>query len=224
MAEQIPRPTSPMSLFPQINYRKESDYQKERIYYSRTTGPATEPLTLDEAVRHLQLSVGNDNAYINGLISVARDVAENATGQALMTSTWLAVCESWPVLCGRISLAVSPVSSVTSVKYYAEGSDTLTTVSSSLYTVSTAVTPAVITLSSDFTWPSLADRPDAVQVVFVAGNATAAAIAPSLKHALRILVRHYYDHPELVASGAYDELPFGLRHLLESNRVGGWIA
>lgn len=196
-----------------------------RIHYSRTTGPATEPLTLDDAVRHLQLTVNGDSTYVNSLIAVARDVAENATGQALLTSTWLAVCESWPSSCaGRISIAVSPVSSVTSLKYYAEGSTTLTTVSSSLYTVSTAVTPAVITLSSDFTYPALADRPDAVQIVFDAGNATAATIAPGLKHALRILIRHYYDHPELIASGAYDELPFGLRHLLESNRVGGWVA
>jgi uncharacterized phiE125 gp8 family phage protein len=195
-----------------------------RIHYSRTTGPASEPLTLDEAVRHLQLSVNGDNTYINSLIAVARDVAENATGQALLTSTWLAVCNDWPNSSGTLSIAVSPVTSITSVRYYAEGSATLTTVSSSLYTVSTNVTPAVITFSDDFTYPELANRPDAVQVVFVAGNATAATIAPGLKHALRILVRHYYDHPELIASGAYDELPFGLRHLLESNRVGGYCA
>jgi len=210
---------------PQINYYARGDeYQRERLHYSRTTGPTTEPLTLDEAVRHLQLAVNDDNTYVNSLIAVARDVAENATGQALITSTWLAVCEEWPVSCGRLSIAVSPVSSVSSVKYYADGANTLTTVNSSLYTVSTNVTPAVITFSDGFTSPALANRPDAVQIVFVAGNATAATIAPGLKHALRILVRHYYDHPELIASGTYDELPFGLRHLLESNRVGGWVA
>jgi len=212
-----------MSLLPQINYWRESDYQQERLHYARTVAPTSEPLTLDEAVRHLQLAVDNDNSYVTALIQAARDVAENATGQALITSTWRAACETWPRL-GRISLTVAPVTAVTAVKYYAEGSSSLTTLDAANYTVSTAVTPAVITFTDDFTAPDLADRPDAVQVTFTAGNATAAAVPPSLKHAIRILVRHYYDHPESVASGTYDELPFGLRHLLESNRVAGWVA
>ena len=61
-----------------------------RTYYTRTVAPTSEPLTLDEAVRHLQLAVGDDNSYITSLIQVARDVSENATGRALMTSTWIA--------------------------------------------------------------------------------------------------------------------------------------
>jgi uncharacterized phiE125 gp8 family phage protein len=195
----------------------------DRIHYARTVPPTTEPLTLDEAVRHLQLAVDNDNSYITALIQTARDVAENATGQVLMASTWRAACETWPTN-GRISLTVAPVTAVTFVKYYPKGSTSLTTVNAADYTVSTAVTPAVITFAETFAEPDLAERPDAVQVTFTAGNATAALVAPSLKHALRILVRHYYDHPESVASGSYDELPFGLRHLLESNRVCGWVA
>lgn len=195
----------------------------ERIHYARTVAPTVEPLTVDEAVRHLQIAVGDDSAYIQGLIQVARDVAENATGQALLTSTWRGVCETWPKN-GRISLTVAPVSAVTSVKYYADGDTVLTTVSADDYTVSTTVAPAVITFGEDFTMPDLADRPDAVQVTFTAGNATATAIPPSLKHAVRILVRHYYDYPTAVESATFTDLPLGIRHLLESNRVSGWVA
>jgi len=194
----------------------------QRIHYSRTVAPTIEPLSLDEALRHLQIGNIGDNDYIQGLIKVAREVTENATGRALMSSTWLAVCEDWPSNF-RQELIVAPVNAISHVKYYADGSDTLTTVSASNYTFSSAVSPATLTFDDDFAFPSLANRPDAVQITFTAGATTTAAVPPTLKHALRILVRHYWDNPEAVANGKTEDLPFGLRHLLESNRVSGWV-
>jgi uncharacterized phiE125 gp8 family phage protein len=196
---------------------------EHRVYYSRTAAPTVEPLSLDEAVRQLQLAVGDDNAYIQSLISVARDVAENATGRALMSATWLAATCSFPS-CNLFSLAVTPASSITSIKYYADGETTLTTLAPSNYIVTTAVSPAVIIFDEDFIAPALASRPDAVQITFMAGAATANLIPPSLKHALRILVRHFYDHPEMMATGTATELPIHLRDLLYQNRVSGWVA
>jgi len=196
---------------------------ESRVYYTRTSGPSVEPLTLDEAVRHLQLAVGDDNAYVQSLIQVARDVAEGQTGRALMNSTWLAATGEWP-RCGLLAISVAPLSAVTFVKYYAEGDTVLTTLSASEYVVATAVTPAVIVFGETFTRPSLAARPDAVQITFTAGAANPTLVDPSLKHALRILVRHYYDHPEAVAERTFTDLPYGIQHLLLSNRVAGWVA
>jgi len=193
-----------------------------RVHYSRTVAPTSEALTVDEAVRHLQLAAGDDTGYVSSLISVARDVAENATGRALMTSTWLGVTGCWPA-CGMLPLSVGPITAISSVKYYAEGETSLTTVDAADYVVSTATTPAVIVFGEDFDAPTLADRPDAVQVTFVAGAANPTQVPPALKHALRILIRHYYDHPDAVDNASFNELPFGLRHLLESNRIAGWV-
>lgn len=194
-----------------------------RTYYTRTIGPTAEPLSLDEAVRHLQLAVGNDNSYITSLIQVARDVSENATGRALMASTWVAACHSWP--CNSImSLTVSPVSAISSVKYYADGDTALTTLDPSNYSLATTISPAVVIFDEDFDAPDLADRPDAIQVTFTAGAATTAAIPPSMKHAVRLILRHYYDHPEAINDTKGVELPFGIKHLLDSNRISGWVA
>ncbi len=195
----------------------------QRIHYLRTTNPTVEPLSIEEAVRHLQLAVSDDTGYIQGLIQSARDVIEDATGRALMSSIWMAACEDWPESF-RLELSIAPVASITSVKYYAYGEATLTTVSSADYTLSSVVTPATICFDEDFTFPDLADRPDAVQVVFVAGATLPSNVPPALKHAMRILIRHFYDHPEAVVAGNFDELPFGLKHLLESHRVSGWVA
>lgn len=205
--------------FTTINTASDSN----RTYYTRTVGPTSEPLSLDEAVRHLQLAVGNDNSYITSLIQVARDVAENATGRALMTSTWIAACRAWP--CNSLlALTVSPVSAIESIKYYADGETSLTTFDSANYSLATTVSPAVVIFGEDFDAPDLADRPDAVQVTFTAGASTTAAIPPSMKHAVRLLLRHYYDHPEAVNDTKGAELPYGIKHLLDSNRVAGWVA
>jgi len=207
----------------QYRYEQANAYQKERMHFTRSTAATSEPMTVDEAIRTLQLAVSDDNSYIQALIQVARDVAENATGRALISSTWVGVCEQWPNS-GRIELSVAPVSAVSSVKYYADGASALTTVDGANYTVSTGVMPAVITLGDSFSYPSLANRPDAIQVTFTAGYANDTAVPPALKYAVRILLRHYYDNPEAAATGNFNELPFGLRHLLESHRVCGWVA
>lgn len=193
------------------------------IYYTRTAQPAVEPISLDEAVRHLQLAAGDDNAYVQALIGVARDVAERATGRAMLTQSWTASMADWPAG-GTVPLTVAPLASVASVQYYAEGETELTTLDASNYVVATGTSPAMVVFNEDFDAPSLAARPDAVRINFVAGSTTSSAIDPSLKHAVRILLRHYYDNPEAAASGSFSELPFGLRHLLESHRVAGWVA
>jgi hypothetical protein len=82
----------------------------------------------------------------------------------------------------------------------------------------------VIIFNDDFDSPSLADRPDAVQVTFTAGASNPRDIPPGLKHAVRILTRHYYDNPTASVGGTMHELPIHLRHLLESERVAGWVA
>jgi len=196
---------------------------ENRVYYSRTVAPTQEPITIDEANRQLQISVGDDIAFVSDLIRVARDVTENATGYAIMTQTRLAAMRTWPS-CGLISISVAPVNAVTSIKYYAYGETALTTLSASNYVASTVVSPAVIIFDEDFDPPALADRPDAVQITFTAGNSNPANVPPSIKHAVRILVRHFYDHPEMVATGSVNELPMNINALLMQNRVSGWVA
>ncbi len=195
----------------------------ERIHYTRTVAPTSEPLTIDEAARQLQIAVGDDNAHITTLIQVARDVVENGTGRALMASTWVGVCAEWPE-CGDIYLTVAPISAVASVKYYADGDTVLTTVDSADYVVSTLVQPAQITFDDDFEYPALANRPDAVQVTFTAGATNPRNVPPSCRHAVAILVRHYYDNPSAVSVASVNELPQHLQSLLQQNRVAGWVA
>lgn len=193
-----------------------------RVSCSRVTSPTLEAVTLPTVQTHLRVASNDETAYLQDLIAVARELVENFTGRALMTSTWLAVCRNWP-WGNLLPLSIAPVASITHIKYYAAGATTLTTLDAANYSLTSGVNPAQIVFVEGFSAPSLADRPDAVQVTFVAGATAAASVPPTLKHALLITISNFYERRAAVEDVKFSELPFGLRHLLESNRVAGWV-
>ena len=79
-------------------------------------------------------------------------------------------------------------------------------------------------LKSDTDWPDIYDRPDAVEVNFTAGYADAASVPKILRHAVLLLISHLYENRAAVSNGQVTEIPYTVKHLLESHRVGGWIA
>lgn len=125
-----------------------------------------------------------------------------------------------------IYLERSPLISVDAVKYY-DATETLQTLSSANYYALTNCQPGAVALKSTASWPDLYDRPDAVQIQFTAGHGTIASSVPqTLRQAVLFLVKHYYDNRDafVIGNGSALELPFGVKHMLESKRVGGWAA
>lgn len=198
--------------------------------YSIVTAPAAEPIAAPAAVNFLR-AYPEDEATIGALIPVAREIVENATGRALAPATWKLVASSWPVVSNwphrtgdLIALQRSPLVSITSVKYW-PGDDgaQVTMTAGTDYRAITATTPGACQIIAA-SLPDLADRPDAVEVVFVAGVAADATPA-ALRHAVLLTVAHLFEQRAPVNVGnIVNELPYGLRHLLESHRVGGWTA
>ncbi len=84
------------------------------------TAPTSEPISLDEAKIHCNVDLAN--AYHEGklqsLIKAAREKVETDTGRAIVTQTWDFTCDLFPSGVCAMHLPKSPVSSVTSVKYY----------------------------------------------------------------------------------------------------------
>jgi uncharacterized phiE125 gp8 family phage protein len=197
--------------------------------YTLTTPPAQEPLTTADAVTFLRSGGGEEEAaLIASLISAAREVVENFTRRVLLESQWRVVCADWTG--GEITWAGdvltidrSPLVSVQSVSYYALGSAVLTTLNQADYVVITGTTPGRVQLITEP--PDLAERADAVQVAFTAGASLPTAIPPTLTHAVRLLVAHFYELRTPVNVGnIVNELPMSLQHLLTSQRIGGWSA
>ena len=186
----------------------------------RVTDAASEPVTLAEAQAWLRVDSSDDADEITTLITTARQMVENATGRALISQTWRLRQSIWPdgVV---IELPASPLISVESVKYYPADGGSQATFSISSYHVLADSEPGCVVLKSTVDWPDLYDRPDAVEINFTAGYTT---VPKTLRHAVLLLLAHLYEQRSGVAIGdSVGEIPYTIKHLLESQRVGGWI-
>lgn len=186
-------------------------------------------MSIQDAVAFLRAAGGpEDTAVITSLIAVAREFVEDFTGQALISSGWRLTSDTWTggeITWGGDVMTIdrSPLVSVASVKYYADGETALTTMDAADYTVITDTDRGFVMLN--IAPPSLADRPDAVQINFTAGRASPQEIQPTLLHAVRLLVAHFYELRTPVNVGnSVNDIPLGLTHILESQRVAGFVA
>lgn len=188
------------------------------------TPAASDPVTLAEAKTHCRVDFTTDDTYITGLITAATNWVENRTGRQLVTAT---LRQSWDntglqfrpddVALGRVLtsqwmqrgdgsyrrsevwLAREPVSAVSWVKYY-DADDVQQTVSSSDYWTDFDSTPPRITPKT--VWPTIHWlRPNAFQVQFIAGYGSASSVPALLKHAIKVMVAHWYEIREPIVLG-----------------------
>jgi uncharacterized phiE125 gp8 family phage protein len=94
----------------------------------------------------------------------------------------------------------TPLQSVTHVKYY-DADNVLQTLSSSVYTLPAFHEPALLMRVQSESWPGVYLREDAVQIEYVTGATSAAAIPQPLTQAVLLLVGHWYEQREAVLMG-----------------------
>jgi hypothetical protein len=186
------------------------------------TAPTIEPVTLAEAKAHLRISTSSDDTYVSTLITTARIACEKRSHVAFITQTYDLFMDCWGEGSGGYSLSYpsegstlytgsgkrareivlphGPVQSVTYIKYY-DQTGTLQTWDASNYVVSTG-DPCRVSLASSSSYPAHADRIEAIQVRYVAGFGSLAADVPStVKHAIYLLMGHWFEHREAVVTG-----------------------
>lgn len=150
------------------------------------TAPASEPLTVAEVKRHLELH-SSDSRYdddLPGLITGARQHVERVCGLALMPQTWRLALPGFPDDCAPILLPGCPVNAVTSVEYVDGGGTTRTLGSTDL---DLSARPAMIA-PLDSGWPATARRLRAVIITYTLGYADAAAVPDDIKAALKLII------------------------------------
>ncbi len=67
-----------------------------RYRLKMTAEPETEPLTLDEARKHLRLDTNDDDALLRALIETVRSTCEVFTGRALINRGYSLFLDQWP--------------------------------------------------------------------------------------------------------------------------------
>lgn len=183
------------------------------------TGPETEPIGLDEAKTHLRVDVVDDDAYINSLIVVARRTCEQIANKKFINQTWNLLMDSFPTSMEiRLPKSLSPLVSVTHVKYFDEA-DQESTFNAGNYVVDIYSQPARIILKRDATWPTDVLRvANGVEVQVVVGFGDEPDLPQEYKQAMMLLIGHWYENREDVTEVKLDQIPRGAKTLLWLDR------
>lgn len=198
------------------------------------TPPNTPVVTLDEAKAHLRVFHDDDDDYIQALVDAAVGQLDGADGwlnRALGSQSWVFSLERFPWYYGqygyhdgqraaygrpqRIYIPLAPLISVDAVEYVASDETTKQLTNFRVFGAG-STQPGYIMPALDTSWPSTICDTETVRITFTAGYANAAAIPSGIKHAIKLMVGHWFENREAVTINlkGLAELPMGVVALL----------
>lgn len=184
----------------------------------RTSGPAIEPVTLDEMDQFLRGDDSletEDSGVLQSLIVSAREYVEFQTRRALITQTWTLYLDHYPkvsdplgwwdgVRSGSIEagdqrsiiLPISPLQSVTSLSTF-DTSNNETLFPADRYYLNITQSMGEVILNNGVVWPTFTRNRNGIKIVYVAGYGDLATDVPgALRTAIKLLVTHWYENRE----------------------------
>lgn len=188
----------------------------------QTSPPAVEPLSLAQAKRQVEVATGEthwDQLLEEDLIPAAREWVEEWTRRQLITATWQLTLDRFPDR-PHLWLPRPPIQSVTSLQYY-DTDGVEQTWAASNYLLAADGDDGRLATAPEISWPQTQQRLDAVTVSYVAGFGDAAADMPAgIRHALRLLVEHWFENRGPVVVGTVaNSLQFSLESILWNYRL-----
>jgi uncharacterized phiE125 gp8 family phage protein len=185
--------------------------------YKVTTPPATEPVTLAEARKHLNFTDDDptdDDAFIEALIGAARETCEEYRNCAMLEQVITHVLPGFPCVdavrnpFGEIRLYRPPHISIETIQYW----DADNTTQSLTPATDTNFNETLGTISPIVgeDWPATASRPDAVTITYKCGYADADAVPKRFKQAILVTLTSWYEQRE----NTVKNLPTVAEHLL----------
>ena len=176
------------------------------------TPAATFPVTLTEAKAQCRVLHASEDVYIGLLIEAAAAHIQEYTGRSVGAQTWKLTLDKF---FDEILLPRGPVQSVESVEYFDADGQEQTLVSG--WALDASTDPARILRDADASWPSTAERFDAVAITYDAGGTSPADV----KHAALLLVAHWYHNREAVGT-PLAPVPMAVEALLTNHRSYGF--
>ena len=175
--------------------------------------PTTEPVTLAEVKLFLRLLPDDtsEDDFISGLIAAAREYCENFTGRALATQTIMLYLDSIP---SEVEVPMPPLQSVDKIEVIdADNIDYLINngeISSIIFTANAQEADAHL-------YPI-----NPVQITCTVGYD--ADIPVGIKQAMLLLVAHWYENREAVATNGEvgERIALGVRSLCLQYKVARW--
>ncbi|MDX0897438.1 phage gp6-like head-tail connector protein [Sinorhizobium medicae] len=186
------------------------------------TPPADVVVSLAEAKSHLRVFHNDDDAYIDALVETATallDGADGWLGRALVEQVWQYNIDRFPCpdsygRAGRVYIPLAPLMSVDTVEY--TKTDGTTAAITDFRTFGLGSTqPSYILPAVDASWPTTRCEPETARITFTAGYAEPPV---GIKHAILLMVGHWYENREDVSDGNLVEMPLASKALLMPHR------
>ncbi len=182
------------------------------------TAPAVKPVTVSDMESHMRAVLTAETAIVEAYIAAITEKAEAYTRRALVSQTWELVLDGFPC---EIRLPLSPLQSVTSIKYL-DAAGVLQTLDPSMYVVDSASEPGRISPAYGTTWPVTLPVHGAVVIKFVCGYGAAASSVPaSIKAWIMLNVASLYENRESIGDPRLSEIGMA-ESLLTPFRVVSW--
>ena len=181
------------------------------------TGPAVTPISLAEAKAQMRVESSDDDAIIQRLIAsaVAFVDAQGALGKAMITQTWGQWLSPNP---GTVYLSLGPVQSVSAIKYY-DVDGALQTATLADFNVFGTPNRISVSPKSGKAWPVTQTRDDAIKIEYIIGYGSSSTSVPeTVRHALMMLVAHWYDMRETSTEKQMYDLPYGFTDMIGIER------
>ena len=175
------------------------------------SGPAVEPLGLDETRLWLRLDATDEDQLVLALIRAARSAVEQATRRALVAQSWRLRLDRWPAE-RHLRLPLSPILSLDAVRVFdAAGAPMLLDLAG--FHIDAPRGPQLVL---DATPPAPGRIANGIEIDITAGFGVSGQDVPEpLRMAMRLLVAHWYErrgdalHEERIAT-----LPAGVAALV----------
>ena len=183
--------------------------------------PTTEPITIDEAKQFLRL-LPDDNSednFISGLITAAREYCENFTGRALATQTIAMYLDEIPV---SVEVPMPPLQSVDKIDVIDADKIVHELISGADYLVDSGEVSSIIFMDSAKEVVAQLYPVNPVQITCTVGYG--ANIPVGIKHAMLLLVAHWYENREAVATNGEvgERIALGVRSLCLQYKIARW--
>ena len=165
-----------------------------------TVGPAVEPVTVAEAKAHLRIDGTADDVLIGSLILTSRLHLESVLSLGFVTQSWTLYLDRWPKT-PIIEIPMAPLLSVNAVRVKnASGAGELQPAAN--YVTDLATRPGRLIWNAA-PQPSPGVRANGVEIDFTVGfGALASSVPAPLRHAILLLVAHWYEHRDPIEIGS----------------------
>ncbi len=180
------------------------------------TGPAVEPVSLNEAKAHLRVDGTDEDTLVSSLIVAARIHVEAYTHRIFITQIWSIYLDKWPHD-QPLMLPISPVQSVTAINTY-EDDDSFVAADPVSYVVDAVSFPPRIRGRGTGVPPRPGRALNGIEIIVNAGYGNDGIQVPQpIRQAILMLVAQWFEHREPpTLNGPDDAMPPAVASLLRS--------